>query len=938
MKTKLHLVANNHIDREWTYDAQLTRMLTVKFFEDLLEAFRKIPDFQFVLDSQAVPLDDYLELFPGKRDILKKHVSAGRLWAGPWYSAPDCFYLSGESIVRNLLVGHRVAASFGNVSKFGYTPFGWGQVSQLPQIYAGFGIDSMFFYRGADTIKPIYYNWRGADGTEARCIKYHRTNFFDKVFRPVTKKREPVPWDRELDYCGDEVPFMFCDEEHKHEHGFVAQGRHRMREEGMADAIKGFVENESGHFPGGIVLGMNGMDTCFPSVKGLLAIDGVKGRGIGGCQFVYSNLDAFSRELKRAVRRERMDLETHSGEMRHFLPGFGGRGKSESKSTHFYLAAARPRQKSRIARAENLLARNAEPAAALAALLGKPYPEEFLTAAWKHLLKCHPHDTIAGCGVDQIEVDMLNRLDQTINISKGVLNMSLQHIVANIDNTRIGDDELALVVFNPSPFPRREIVPLWLHIPEKIGLRDFEVVEASGGKPVAFEVLERGEMTDRIFRDLTDTSLYVYGELARIGLDVEIGGLGYKTFTVRKARPPRASAPPPLAEGKRMENDFLRVDINPDGTLDIAEKQSGKTFTGLHYFTDTGDNGDPWVRFVPDDNRKYSTKGIKAKIRLIGNSPLIARFEIEYPFMIPKGLEKKNYVMEGYYDSAASSREMVPLNIRSKVTLTKTSRHLDIETEIDNRSTDHLVQVVFPSGLKTRKVFAESAFDVVERAIRPNTKNADPSLVNGEDPFLRFVDVSDGKSGLSILSDSVKGYEPLGDKENSVALNLIRSYTSQIVTIYGRKERRPEQVLTQAQGVQKFHYGIYPHAGTWHNGCLGQAEQLNCPMIPVQTHRSFGNLPPELDFVRFGSAQLALGAFKKAEDGNAVILRVSNPSSKPLESEIEFFRDIRHVVPVNLNEEPLKGGRVKKQGRKIRVRLEPKKIASFKIAFQTSGK
>ncbi|MDD5351369.1 MAG: hypothetical protein PHQ12_14250, partial [Chthoniobacteraceae bacterium] len=56
---------------------------------------------------------------------------------------------------------------------------------------------------------------------------------------------------------------------------------------------------------------------------------------------------------------------------------------------------------------------------------------------------------------------------------------------------------------------------------------------------------------------------------------------------------------------------------------------------------------------------------------------------------------------------------------------------------------------------------------------------------------------------------------------------------------------------------------------------------------------------------------------------------------QPLESEIEFFRAIRSVVPVNLNEEPLDGsGRAGKQGRKIQVRLEPKKIASFKLEFQ----
>ena len=931
MKTKVHIVANNHIDREWTYDSQLTRMLTVKFFEDLLETFKRIPDFQFVLDSQAVPLEDYLELFPDKKKLLEKYVSAKRLWAGPWYSAPDCFYLNGESIVRNLLVGHEVAESFGNVSKFGYTPFGWGQVSQLPQIYAGFDIDSVFFYRGADTIKENYYSWIGADGTAANCIKYHRTNFFDKVFRPMTKKRDPVPWDREINYCGDEVPFMFCGDGFKYEHGFVADGKYHIQIDRIGKAIDEFVEKEKKNFPGNIVLGMNGMDTCFPSLMGLLAIDKVKKQKNDAYDLVYSSLDQFSKELKASVSKIGMNIEKHSGEMRRFGPGFGGPGKSEVKSTHFYLAATRARQKAKNAKAENLLSRNAEPFAAASYILGKEYPKEFITTAWKYLLKCHPHDTIAGCGVDQIEIDMMNRLDQTINISNGVLNMSVQHLLKNIDNSKVKDNELAIVVFNPSPFERRENVPMWLHIPEKLGFKDFEVLEKESGKKLDFEILERGEMTDRIFRDLTDTSLYIYGELVKINLDISISGLGYKTLIVRKASSIKSSGKTVL-NGAYMENEFMRVSINDDGTLDITEKVTGKEYKGLHYFTDTGDNGDPWVRFVPDVNRLHSSKGSKAKIRLLRNSSLSAQFEIEYQFMIPKGLKKDKYIMEGYYDYAASSDELIPLKVKSKVTLAKSARCLDIETEIDNQSTDHLVQLVFPTRLNTDKVFAESAFDVVERKIVKNEKHIDPSLVNGEDPFIRFVDMSDGKSGISIVSDSIKGYEPLGDSENSLALNLIRSYTSQIVTIYGRKERRAEQMLTQAQGIHKFHYAIYPHSGTWENGCLEEAEKINCPMIPTQTHRSFGKLPSALNYVKFSSAKLAFSAFKKAAREEAVIIRVFNPSTKEVSSEIEFFKNIKKVETVNLNEEKLIGApALKPNGRKLKVSVGPKKIATFKL-------
>lgn len=60
--------------------------------------------------------------------------------------------VSGESLIRNLLLGHRIAR-YAAVAKTGYSPFSWGQISQMPQLYRGFGIDVMMFYRGVNTLK-----------------------------------------------------------------------------------------------------------------------------------------------------------------------------------------------------------------------------------------------------------------------------------------------------------------------------------------------------------------------------------------------------------------------------------------------------------------------------------------------------------------------------------------------------------------------------------------------------------------------------------------------------------------------------------------------------------------------------------------------------------------------------------------------------------------
>ncbi|MEM7792745.1 MAG: hypothetical protein AAF546_15170, partial [Verrucomicrobiota bacterium] len=64
MTVKSHFIPNTHLDREWTLDFQHTRKMTVDFLDDLIEIMEKVPGYCFLLDAQAVPLEDYLEIRP----------------------------------------------------------------------------------------------------------------------------------------------------------------------------------------------------------------------------------------------------------------------------------------------------------------------------------------------------------------------------------------------------------------------------------------------------------------------------------------------------------------------------------------------------------------------------------------------------------------------------------------------------------------------------------------------------------------------------------------------------------------------------------------------------------------------------------------------------------------------------------------------------------
>ncbi len=143
------IVPHTHWDREWYQTFQQFRIRLVKTIDKLLDILDRDETFSyFMLDGQTIVLDDYLEIQPEQEEHLKHYIHAGRILTGPWYLQPDEFLVSGESLIRNLQIGLRRAAEFGNSMRVGYVPDTFGHIAQLPQILQGVGIDNAVFWRG----------------------------------------------------------------------------------------------------------------------------------------------------------------------------------------------------------------------------------------------------------------------------------------------------------------------------------------------------------------------------------------------------------------------------------------------------------------------------------------------------------------------------------------------------------------------------------------------------------------------------------------------------------------------------------------------------------------------------------------------------------------------------------------------------------------------
>ena len=943
---EVHIVPGTHWDREWRYSFQETRQRLIETLErtmDILENDPRIPAYTW--DGQVMAIEDYLELQPQNRSRVKKLIRQKRLEIGPWFSLPELAPLTGESVVRNLFHGITLSRKLGACLDEGFSSCSWGQISQMPQICKGFGIETYYSYHGVPAHKyPAEFFWEGSDGSRVLFIRpcASKGPFYVcelKAMVPEDPENFDTvkPGDSSLSRAyrltdgplTDQTPF-YCD-------NFGALFDADILYENYKTFRNSAVKETTTPY---IMLGEFGdQHTLHPAIVDM--VKEIVKRDKTGDRIKLSSL----KEYFQRIRKHKGKLKVFKGEMRFPAKEDSTFALCPTLSTRIYL-----KQYNR--HMEDLLTKWAEPFSAFAWLSGNKYADKEIWHAWQMMLINHGHDNIGGCSVDAVHDDMLWRYREIFETGRAIMHRALGHLTQKTGSSETSAEEFRLVVFNPLNFSRSEIIEVYVDVPVSMYNKGFSITSPDG-EPVLFQVISASRIKE-VSVEMPHLVCPRLKKTRRLKIAIEvinIPSIGCAEYLISVGNSNNSIENDScLRTGKNwIENEHMKVISRQNGTIDILHKSTGQTFKGLHYFEDNGQDRTStisWNYRGPKHDKVYSTSRCKVKVNVI-ESTLKVQLRIEYDFKIPKSLDiengfKREEARFTLYTADRRSSEMVSLPIVSTFTLYKGARRVDVETTVINKALDHRLRVMFPTNIQANYSFADSAYDVVRRSIkRPGSDNWLEIRNSGRlstSPMLRFVDVSSQNRSLAVIVDGLTEYELIKDGQRTVAITLLRAITN------GRADpdqEIPQTYGSQCQGKYTFRYAIYPHKGNWDkSNVIEEAYRHNLPLKAVQnlgTSKYQAELPKS--FIKFDKNGLIVTAVKKSYKGNSLLIRLFNPLNRKIKTQMTCGFAIKTCSVADMLEQslPMKALDVRDNS-SIMFEVKPKKILTLKLAPRRSSR
>lgn len=520
-----------------------------------------------------------------------------------------------------------------------------------------------------------------------------------------------------------------------------------------------------------------------------------------------------------------------------------------------YTSQARTKQHNR--RSE-LYYRETELLNAWASLYGMPSCQEQLNQGWKLIMLNQFHDVLPGSSIHEVYEDTERLYAEIRAIARTIHDEALATLARHIP---AGEQDLILL--NSLTWERTDPV----QVPAQLVPQPRDAQRATDWDGDQLWLLDgvRVPATSTTILSANESSMRSEQSVCR-ALHIDEGAI-------------------------LLQNACYDLWLNAQGEMSrLYDKRAerdvfveGLTGNQLIAYEDRPMKFDAWDIDLFYEEKSYPVQTV-ASLRILEEGPVRATVEIVRPYL--------------------SSR------ITQRISLWHNSPRIDIATEIDWHQHQTLLKAVFPLAINSTRATYEIQFGSVER---PTHRNTSWDMARFEVCAHRWIDVSEGGYGISLLNDSKYGHDV---HDNVMRLTLLKSGI------------HPDSQADQ--GLHRFTYSLLPHFGDWREGeTVRRAYELNAPLLCLhgpQTTTSAVNMPA---FVETDCAHIVVETVKPAEDGDGLIVRLYEAHNQRGHATLTFATPLLAAQECNLLEEALY--HVATDGNKLAFQVRPFEIKTFRV-------
>ncbi len=479
------------------------------------------------------------------------------------------------------------------------------------------------------------------------------------------------------------------------------------------------------------------------------------------------------------------------------------------------------------------------------------YPANAINAAWETVCLNQFHDILPGSSIHDVYVELQAQYAEVAESVATLRETALEAVAGQM----AGD----VLLINPVSFARNDLA-LW---PD--ALPENQHLETAQGIPLPVQTTAEGTLIDV-------DSLPPYSVTA---LSLAEGA-------------PTAAQTGLTASEQSLENDFLRLELTPEGDIArIYDKPQdrellppGALANQFQAFEDRPMRFDAWDIDIYYDDRMWLSAAA-SRIELVESGPLRATIEVE--------------------------RQILNSPYTQRISLFHNSPEIRVETVIEWNERHILLKTAFPVDILAPTATYDIQWGNVER---PTHRNTSWDWARFETCAHKWVDLSEADYGVSLLNDCKYGHDI---HDNVIRLSLLTSAA----------EPDPQADL----GQHRFSYSLLPHAGTWRDGTIPAAYALNEPIIVAQGSGQSGISQRQLCWT--DSDHVVIETVKRAENGEGIIVRLYENQRKRGTVTLETGIDLASAILTNLIEDDEQ--EIPVDGRRVSFAIKPYEIVTLRL-------